>query len=111
MGPPVLGARNMKPDCLLGRVIAACCCILYPEHNASIHACYYFGVWQNSAVDLNQRMERAKKLVKTTPPRGEEYLRMLQTVLHRESAWTQWKDVSLLSIRCQSPTVVFMNYT
>lgn len=39
-------------------------------------------------------MERAKKLVKATPPRGEEYLRMLQTVLHREIAWTRWKDVS-----------------
>ncbi|CAM9954172.1 unnamed protein product [Sphacelaria rigidula] len=36
-------------------------------------------------------MERATKLVNTTPPRGEEYLRMLHTVLHRESSWTQWK--------------------
>ncbi|CAM9744289.1 unnamed protein product, partial [Laminaria digitata] len=47
----------------------------------------------NSAADLNPRMERAKRLVKATPPRGEEYLNMLQTVLHRESAWTQWKDM------------------
>ena len=41
-------------------------------------------------------MERAKKLVKATPPRGEEYLNMLQMVLNRESAWTQWKDVGFV---------------
>ncbi|CAN0420845.1 unnamed protein product, partial [Hapterophycus canaliculatus] len=48
---------------------------------------------QNSVEDLKPRIELAKRLVRATPPRGEEYLNMLQIVLNRESAWTQWKDV------------------
>ncbi|CAN0147264.1 unnamed protein product [Pylaiella littoralis] len=47
----------------------------------------------NSVEDLRSRIELAKRLVRATPPRGEEYLGMLQIVLNRESAWTQWKDV------------------
>lgn len=50
---------------------------------------------QNSVEDLKPRIELAKRLVRATPPRGEEYLGMLQIVLNRESAWTHWKDVSL----------------
>ncbi|CAN0492167.1 unnamed protein product, partial [Scytosiphon promiscuus] len=45
----------------------------------------------NSVEDLKPRIELAKGLVRATPPRGEEYLNMLQIVLNRESAWTQWK--------------------
>ncbi|CAM9541838.1 unnamed protein product, partial [Ectocarpus sp. 13 AM-2016] len=48
----------------------------------------------NSVEDLKPRIELAKRLVKATPPRGEEYLSMLQIVLNRETFWTQWKDVN-----------------
>lgn len=50
--------------------------------------------------DLRPRIELAKRLVRATPPRGEEYLGMLQIVLNRETAWTQWKDVSPRLSRC-----------
>eukprot|EP00752_Nemacystus_decipiens_P014653 g13050.t1 len=48
----------------------------------------------NSVADLKPRIELAKRLVRATPPRGEEYLGMLQIILNRENAWTQWKDVT-----------------
>lgn len=53
---------------------------------------------QNSVEDLKPRIELAKRLVKATPPRGEEYLSMLQIVLNRETFWTQWKDVSYFAL-------------
>ncbi|CAN0591214.1 unnamed protein product, partial [Ectocarpus sp. 12 AP-2014] len=53
---------------------------------------------QNSVEDLKPRIELAKRLVKATPPRGEEYLSMLQIVLNRETFWTQWKDVSVFAL-------------
>lgn len=61
---------------------------------------------QNSGTDLNPRMERAKKLVKATPPRGEEYLGMLETVLQRESAWTKWKDVRRIYSRAYERSTI-----
>lgn len=51
-------------------------------------------------------MERAKKLVKATPPRGEEYLGMLETVLQRESAWTKWKDVRRIYSRAYERSTI-----
>lgn len=55
---------------------------------------------QNSVEDLKPRIDLAKQLVRATPPRGEEYLSMLQVILNRESSWTEWKDVSLALLGC-----------